>query len=227
MDSGDSNIMRFSSSIAAAGDTFFQPLASSPSSLPLRLPSPYLPPLFTSSTPTPTTPSQLPPTSTAPRISKKRSRPSRRAPTTVLATDTSNFRAMVQVFTGIPSAPLSSSFSLHPSLNFSPQLLLRPFSPKLQTTNSLSPTSSISPNYQTPINAQQTPSSLFQSIPPFASPEGFLTPEKFGMIKGVDGLVSMAGSEEVEEDFRGEKGLESVRFACRGGMLDSWICSSD
>ncbi|CAL9062253.1 unnamed protein product [Musa banksii] len=44
-----------------------------------------------------------------PRGSKKRSRASRRAPTTVLTTDTSNFRAMVQEFTGIPSPPFAAS----------------------------------------------------------------------------------------------------------------------
>ncbi|KAI3806773.1 hypothetical protein L1987_22688 [Smallanthus sonchifolius] len=38
---------------------------------------------------------------------KKRTRASRRAPTTVLTTDTTNFRQMVQEFTGIPPAPLS------------------------------------------------------------------------------------------------------------------------
>ncbi|XP_065014367.1 nuclear pore complex protein NUP62-like isoform X1 [Musa acuminata AAA Group] len=43
------------------------------------------------------------------RGSKKRSRASRRAPTTVLTTDTSNFRAMVQEFTGIPSPPFAAS----------------------------------------------------------------------------------------------------------------------
>ncbi|POO04015.1 VQ motif containing protein [Trema orientale] len=42
------------------------------------------------------------------RSSKKRTRASRRAPTTVLTTDTSNFRAMVQEFTGIPAPPFSS-----------------------------------------------------------------------------------------------------------------------
>ncbi|GAB2217215.1 hypothetical protein Droror1_Dr00000387 [Drosera rotundifolia] len=42
---------------------------------------------------------------------KKRTRASRRAPTTVLATDTSNFRAMVQQYTGIPSSPYSAAVS--------------------------------------------------------------------------------------------------------------------
>lgn len=40
---------------------------------------------------------------------KKRTRASRRAPTTVLTTDTTNFRQMVQEFTGIPTAPFSGS----------------------------------------------------------------------------------------------------------------------
>ncbi|KAI4337707.1 hypothetical protein L6164_016091 [Bauhinia variegata] len=43
------------------------------------------------------------------RNSKKRTRASRRAPTTVLTTDTSNFRAMVQEFTGIPAPPFSGT----------------------------------------------------------------------------------------------------------------------
>lgn len=43
------------------------------------------------------------------RNPKKRTRASRRAPTTVLTTDTSNFRAMVQEFTGIPAPPISGS----------------------------------------------------------------------------------------------------------------------
>lgn len=44
------------------------------------------------------------------RNPKKRSRASRRAPTTVLTTDTTNFRAMVQEFTGIPAPPFTSSY---------------------------------------------------------------------------------------------------------------------
>lgn len=46
------------------------------------------------------------------RVSKpirRRSRASRRTPTTLLNTDTTNFRAMVQQFTGGPSAPFSST----------------------------------------------------------------------------------------------------------------------
>ncbi|KAK6791975.1 hypothetical protein RDI58_011056 [Solanum bulbocastanum] len=42
------------------------------------------------------------------RNPKKRSRASRKAPTTVLTTDTTNFRAMVQEFTGIPGPPFNA-----------------------------------------------------------------------------------------------------------------------
>ncbi|XP_062098261.1 uncharacterized protein LOC133804121 [Humulus lupulus] len=51
---------------------------------------------------------QFPGPSSSGRSSKKRNRASRRAPTTVLTTDTSNFRATVQEFTGIPAPPFSS-----------------------------------------------------------------------------------------------------------------------
>ncbi|CAL0306581.1 unnamed protein product [Lupinus luteus] len=83
------------------------------------------------------------------RNPKKRSRASRRAPTTVLTTDTTNFRAMVQEFTGIPAPPFTSHFPrtrlnlfapLHhasstiPSTStlLDPSFLLRPFAHKFQ-----------------------------------------------------------------------------------------------
>ncbi|KAI4317251.1 hypothetical protein L6164_025139 [Bauhinia variegata] len=84
------------------------------------------------------------------RNPKKRSRASRRAPTTVLTTDTTNFRAMVQEFTGIPAPPFTSSAfprtrldlfgsaaasairSPHFDLPPPPPYLLRPFAQKLQ-----------------------------------------------------------------------------------------------
>ncbi|MQM14298.1 hypothetical protein Taro_047229 [Colocasia esculenta] len=78
------------------------------------LPSSSLPPL--QQQPSSASPPQNPATAAAgaataapPRSSKKRSRASRRASTTVLTTDTSNFRAMVQEFTGLPAPPFSSS----------------------------------------------------------------------------------------------------------------------
>ncbi|KAK7306008.1 hypothetical protein VNO77_43922 [Canavalia gladiata] len=89
------------------------------------------------------------------RNPKKRSRASRRAPTTVLTTDTNNFRAMVQEFTGIPAPPFTSSSpfprtrldlfatsssssatirsaSTHLDPPTTPSYLLRPFAQKLQ-----------------------------------------------------------------------------------------------
>ncbi|KAG4109186.1 hypothetical protein ERO13_1Z049554v2 [Gossypium hirsutum] len=81
-----------------------------------------------------------------PESSKQRSRASRRAPTTVLTTNTTNFRAMVQEFTGIPAPPFTSSpfprtrldlfgppstlRSTHLDLS-PPHYLLRPFAQKL------------------------------------------------------------------------------------------------
>lgn len=48
-------------------------------------------------------------TTNAGKSSRKRTRASRRAPTTVLTTDATNFRQMVQEFTGIPAQPFSAS----------------------------------------------------------------------------------------------------------------------
>ncbi|XP_024007140.1 phosphatidylinositol 3-kinase 2 [Eutrema salsugineum] len=83
----------------------------------------------------------------ATRNPKKRSRVSRRAPTTVLTTDTSNFRAMVQEFTGNPSTPftgLSSSspfprsrFDLFGSSSSSSSRPLKPFPHKLVSSSTV------------------------------------------------------------------------------------------
>jgi len=105
------------------------------------------------------------------RNPKKRSRASRRAPTTVLTTDTTNFRAMVQEFTGIPAPPFSSPFprtrldlfgssvssrslssQMDPPLQ-APPYLLRPFAQKIQ------------PHY----SFSQIPSSSFPSLENLAS----------------------------------------------------------
>ncbi|XP_061345150.1 uncharacterized protein LOC133291000 [Gastrolobium bilobum] len=91
------------------------------------------------------------------RNPKKRSRASRRAPTTVLTTDTTNFRAMVQEFTGIPAPPFpSSSFprsrfdlfgsastSTMRSTHLDPPYLLRPFAHKLPHLHPFPPSSSM------------------------------------------------------------------------------------
>ncbi|KAG2242633.1 hypothetical protein Bca4012_022415 [Brassica carinata] len=99
---------------------------------------------------------------------KKRSRASRRAPTTVLTTDTSNFRAMVQEFTGIPSPPLFNnnsvvnttrlntflglSSSSPNSYNSNNNILLRPFAQKLLPTSPLLSGSQMQ-QYQNPDNS--------------------------------------------------------------------------
>ena len=97
------------------------------------------------------------------RNPKKRSRASRRAPTTVLTTDTTNFRAMVQEFTGIPAPPFTSSpfprtrldlFGTSSSLRSSsggldpghPSYLLRPFAQKAQPPVSSASNSSAPPS---------------------------------------------------------------------------------
>lgn len=97
---------------------------------------------------------------------KKRTRASRRAPTTVLTTDTTNFRQMVQEFTGIPTAPFSASpYSRRLDLFSSPSTMrssaghnnsldalgplyppLRPSPQKLQLNPFFPPSSSPSPS---------------------------------------------------------------------------------
>ncbi|XP_020204148.1 uncharacterized protein LOC109789580 [Cajanus cajan] len=118
------------------------------------------------------------------RNPKKRSRASRRAPTTVLTTDTTNFRAMVQEFTGIPAPPFTSSpfprtrldLFASPTLRSNafdsptpppPPYLLRPFAQKLQLRGlhpfppSFSNTLTNSTTNSTSINYQQQLSEHF------------------------------------------------------------------
>ncbi|XP_054820322.1 uncharacterized protein LOC129319321 isoform X2 [Prosopis cineraria] len=112
------------------------------------------------------------------RNPKKRSRASRRAPTTVLTTDTTNFRAMVQEFTGIPAPPFTSSpfprarldlfsssapSSAFRSPHFDPPLppyLLRPFPHKLHSPNPF-----LSPSSSSPMPSFPTTSSMVDPLP--------------------------------------------------------------
>ncbi|OWM82208.1 uncharacterized protein LOC116208646 [Punica granatum] len=100
------------------------------------------------------------------RNRKKRTRASRRAPTTVMTTDTTNFRAMVQEFTGIPATSLVSSHLhragiglLGPSkLGFGSKLepqhpysrLFRPFSPKTKSAAAFGDHHSLCPPFTLP-----------------------------------------------------------------------------
>ncbi|KAK1350640.1 VQ domain-containing protein [Heracleum sosnowskyi] len=73
---------------------------------------------------------------------KKRTRASRRAPTTVLTTDTSNFRQMVQEFTGIPAPPFStatSAFSRRLDLFGRGESLIYPLRPSAQKVANIQP----------------------------------------------------------------------------------------
>ncbi|KAJ0242062.1 VQ domain-containing protein [Hirschfeldia incana] len=101
------------------------------------------------------------------RNPKKRSRVSRRAPTTVLTTDTSNFRAMVQEFTGNPSTPFTGSssttfsrsrFDLFGPSSSSFSRPLKPFPHKL------TPSSSTSHHYSTPPPSTDFHQSLLRNM---------------------------------------------------------------
>lgn len=115
-----------------------------------------------------------------PRQSKKRSRASRRAPTTVLTTDTSNFRAMVQEFTGIPAPPFSASpfsssrldlFNSTSTLRTGhldpirpPPYLLRPYAQKVQPTAFTSSTSNTSSSANNMNTSNSNSSNNFQLL---------------------------------------------------------------
>ncbi|PKU63093.1 uncharacterized protein LOC110105802 [Dendrobium catenatum] len=145
-------------------------------------PPPQQPPQLPSSAPN-STANAASSSVAAPRASKKRARASRRAPTTVLTTDTSNFRAMVQEFTGIPAPPFTTSsvFSRprldlfhHSASSSTPAFLLRPFAQKRQATgasgsltgissNTLPSTSGVQ-NQNFLLNNTQNPSFNLQSL---------------------------------------------------------------
>ncbi|KAF9622979.1 hypothetical protein IFM89_035694 [Coptis chinensis] len=132
------------------------------------------------------------------RTSKKRSRASRRAPTTVLTTDTSNFRAMVQEFTGIPAPPFSASpfprsrldlFSTastmrsgHLEPNRPPPYLLRPFAQKPSPFAS----SNMSPGI-----ASNTPSTNNMSTTNTTSSNNYQLLSELGLSKQSQNLVNM------------------------------------
>ncbi|KAJ4887617.1 VQ motif-containing protein [Raphanus sativus] len=123
------------------------------------------------------------------RIPKKRSRVSRRTPTTVLTTDTSNFRAMVQEFTGNPSNPftgLSSSSSPFPRSRFnlfgpsSPSSSSRPLKP---FPHKITPPPSTSHRYLTPPSTDYHQSLLLNTnMQTIANP--FLNNQSLGRSNG-------------------------------------------
>ncbi|KAJ6843413.1 putative basic proline-rich protein-like [Iris pallida] len=185
------------------------------------------------------------------RPSKKRSRASRRAPTTVLTTDTSNFRAMVQEFTGIPAPPFASSSSASPLhfprslVNPPPSFLLKPFPHKFQPH--FLPTSPPPPplplnNFQSLLQSQllNMPQQQQQQAMAASSSSGELRlPDVIG--SGGDQIRQHHHHHQQQQqqqdaaarcklnfpgpmstEFRAEKGSEG-----REGLMESWICSSD
>ncbi|XP_024971975.1 uncharacterized protein LOC112510858 [Cynara cardunculus var. scolymus] len=119
---------------------------------------------------------------------KKRTRASRRAPTTVLTTDTTNFRQMVQEFTGIPTAPFSASSSspfsrrldLFGGGGIGPLYPVRPSPQKIQLQQqpSISSVDASSSNYQLPPSDiqsfQKQPQTLLTSQNPVFSFQSLL-----------------------------------------------------
>ncbi|KAM0906074.1 hypothetical protein ACQ4PT_017029 [Festuca glaucescens] len=112
-------------------------------------------------------PAHQPTLPTPPRGSRKRTRASRRAPTTVLATDTSNFRAMVQEFTGISSPPFAGATARS---RFD-QLLFSSTSSLRSSTAAANPAASFPPYLLRPFaqNHQRAPFSSF-ALPSTSSP---------------------------------------------------------
>ncbi|XP_038715835.1 uncharacterized protein LOC120009348 isoform X3 [Tripterygium wilfordii] len=178
---------------------------------------------------------------------KKRTRASRRAPTTVLTTDTSNFRAKVQEFTGIPSPPFTATsysrrLDLFGSVGLAlrsphfdgPAYPLRPSAQKVQQSPLLSSPSSLMPNLQTQNNILSFQSFLHhQNPPPINHESGFGAKFSQGSmmsLASVDGLGSgscFSGGLTNNQD----QGLDNNVVPTRGaheGTVDSWnICSSD
>ncbi|CAA0838141.1 VQ motif-containing protein [Striga hermonthica] len=174
------------------------------------------------------------PSQSAPRNPKKRSRASRRAPTTVLTTDTTNFRAMVQEFTGIPAPPFDGGVGGFPfprarldlfgpsrSAGFSPQpptsaYLRRPFAQKIHppplpfltsstTSSSSTPSAAVGGNYETPQNLFQNPfAGLLQTSPKFPFSD---QPTQFTS----GGGLSFMPSDQISQNNSSEKDKEQGR----------------
>ncbi|KAJ6801788.1 putative basic proline-rich protein-like [Iris pallida] len=233
-----------SSSMQTSIDRFFP--ATSATTSPHFLDATFLNDSSSWAHPAPEQPTARPPPAAAPggptgRPSRKRSRASRRAPTTVLTTDTSNFRAMVQEFTGIPSPPFASSASLHfprPHLGPPPSFLLSPFHHHFQPpSTSTSPLPTI--NFQSLLQSQvlnmpqqqQQQQAAVASASSSSSSGELRLPGVIGSGAGDQNRqqqqdatascskMSFPGPAAAATEFRSEKGAE--------GLMDSWICSSD
>lgn len=194
---------------------------------------------------------QPPPPGKNPR---KRTRASRRAPTTVLTTDTNNFRAMVQEFTGIPASPFaaaaSSSSAARARLdqlfgsnrNFLPELPPQHHRPPyLQrfTNNHQIQLPTTAPALTTAATTTSTPGVINYQLP--LSDLGLISniPANNNlpvMIGNNHQLLSSGPLSWVEEGLGssarsaingGNCNVNSTAAVRCEGMLESWICSTD
>ncbi|KAJ6841187.1 putative basic proline-rich protein-like [Iris pallida] len=254
MDSNQNNNIS-SSSNSTGTDHFFPTSTTSPHFFdPLGLPPTFLdsPTFPTSWPPPPPEPTNYPTTNaaatssgptttTTTRPSKKRSRASRRAPTTVLTTDTSNFRAMVQEFTGIPAPPFATSSptsAAAASLHFPRSLISPPppffFKPAAFLPTTKFPAPSSSSASEAPISFQ----SLLQSQVQLNSPQPVVASSSGSELSlpGVLGAETRLKHQRQHQQmdptvaaaaaavFRAEKASSEGRG---DGLLESWVCSSD
>ncbi|MFS7953135.1 putative VQ motif-containing protein [Helianthus anomalus] len=143
---------------------------------------------------------------------KKRTRASKRPPTTVLTTDTSNFRQMVQEFTGIPTAPFSSyphRYDRNGGGGMGQWYRVPPARPKIQLQQ---------PSYTT--LSSQNPKFLFQE---FGN-------QQSDVLRGLAGSSTRwrGASENLLPKQDGYKGFESVISLRDDGdqaqvNVDSWV----
>ncbi|XWS33311.1 hypothetical protein CRYUN_Cryun22dG0070700 [Craigia yunnanensis] len=149
------------------------------------------------------------------RNPKKRSRASRRAPTTVLTTDTTNFRAMVQEFTGIPAPPFTSSPFRRTRLDLfgtpstmrsthldpsPPHYLLRPFAQKIHpppfvsssiASSSFPSSSMVDAIASTPSTNITSASASNDNTSSSSTSINYLLPSELGLLKQPQNLLNI------------------------------------
>lgn len=178
---------------------------------------------------------------------KKRTRASRRAPTTVLTTDTTNFRQMVQEFTGIPTGPFTGGAPLSRRLD-----LFRPSATKFQPVqvqqqpsflNSLSHNDNIHPSSMNDftkqpsslVDMQNNPMLSFQSLLQTTMSNnhqesndlsGFASSSKrwSGQDEKLENFEGVIGN---NQNIGGSKINSGDQVQVQGNDQGSWICHSN
>ncbi|MCD7451298.1 hypothetical protein HAX54_010819 [Datura stramonium] len=167
------------------------------------------------------------------RNPKKRSRASRRAPTTVLTTDTTNFRAMVQEFTGIPAPPFTSSY-------FPPRTRFDIFSSAPNSSiRSHAPAPAPACNIN-PLNISQPPNYLRRPFPQKIQPPPFLSPSSSSSsssslmlsclannIASASSTTTSASTSTIDYQLSSELGLLKPQLPSREGVANSVTQSSN